>query len=101
MTPKILNHYENWRYHILGDLLIDRASQTYFYLTTPIRTSQLHQILETTRGQRTKMRRLPLSLYSKLKTYPYTELTLRHKNIKLTIDLKANLIRIETILPVN
>tara|TARA_R110000868_G_scaffold21614_12_gene89600 strand:- start:25538 stop:26146 length:609 start_codon:yes stop_codon:yes gene_type:complete len=78
-NPKILNQYEKTGDTIFMETQIN--NNTYFYLTAD---QQLHQILET-RGNKEKSD----YIFTEVENNHAKEIKIRHKNIKLTIDLKA------------
>lgn len=78
-NPIILHHYQK-----MGDsifLMSKIKNYTYFYLTADER---LHKILETKRGKD----KLDY-IFTEIENDHAKEIKIRHKNIKLTIDLKA------------
>lgn len=75
----ILNHFQK-----IGDSIFHEAkikNNTYFYLT---RDDRLHKIVET-KGSKAKSD----YIFTELKNNRAGEIKIRHKNIRLTIDLKA------------
>jgi len=78
-NPKILNQYEKTGDTIFMETQI--KNNTYFYLTVG---QQLHQILET-RGNKEKSD----YIFTEAENNHAKEIKIRHKNIKLNIDLKA------------
>lgn len=78
-NPKILNHYEKPGDTIFLETQIE--NKTYFYLTA---NQQLHQILETQGGKEKSD-----YIFTQVENNHAREINIRHKNIKLTIDLKA------------
>lgn len=78
-NPNILNHYEKPGDTIYTETLI--KNKTYFYLTAD---QQLHQILETHRAKEKADYR-----FLGIVDNHAREIIIRHKNIKLNINLKA------------
>ena len=78
-NPNILNYY-----HKIGDSMFYETrikNNTYFYLTVDER---LHKILEI-KGNKEKSN----YIFTEIENDHAREIKIRHKNIKLTIDLKA------------
>ena len=78
-NPKVLDHYKN-----LGDTLFTETrikNNTYFYLEEK---QQLHKILTTQRGKEKSQ-----YIFSEVEKNHVKQINIRHKDIKLSINLKA------------